>query len=349
MTLHGHTDNAPFPRRRLGSSGLEVPLLGFGGAPLGDLYQRLDEDEAIETVVTAVRSGVHLIDTSPLYGNGLSEHRIGSAIRHVADSDVILSTKVGRVADPFRPPESRGIFAGGLPHSLRTDYSYDAALRSIEQSLLRLGRDRIEIVLVHDLDIWTHGDELETHFQTAGQGCVKALRELKEQKVIDAFGVGVNESDAALRFCKEFDPDVVLLAGRYSLLEQEALRDLLPYAEEKGIGMILGGVYNSGILATGSVPGARYNYGEPSEEILQQVREIEAVTTSFDIPLRQAALQFVFGHSAVAAVVLGAVLPSEIVQNCNDIEREIPDALWEKLRSQGLISLEAPTPVLSTS
>jgi D-threo-aldose 1-dehydrogenase len=258
----------------------------------------------------------------------------------------MLSTKVGRVADPFHPPESRGIFAGGLPHTLKTDYSYDAAFRSIEQSLLRLGRDRIEIVLVHDLDHWTHGDQLETHFQTAADGCVKALRELKEEKVIDAFGVGVNESPAALRFCEEFDPDVVLLAGRYSLLEQPALTDLLPYATEQNIGVILGGVYNSGILATGSVPGARYNYGEPSEEVLARVRAIEEVCASFEIPLRQAALQFVFGHPSVAAVVLGAVSPSEIVQNCADIDRAIPDGLWDELRSQELISPKAPTPQL---
>jgi len=335
---------AALPARPLGKSGIDVPILGFGGAPLGDLYAKLDESVAIETILTAIRHGVSFLDTSPLYGFGLSEHRIGAALRHLPEQEVILSTKVGRVADPLHAPESRGIFAGGLPHSMSVDYSYDGAMRSIEQSLLRLGRDHIDIVLVHDLDRWTHGDELEQHYQAAGSGCVPALRDLKEQKVIRAFGVGVNESDSALRFCKDFEPDVVLLAGRYSLLEQPALLDLLPHAARHEIGVILGGVFNSGILATGNIPEARYNYGEPSEEIRNRVSSIEAVCREFSIPLRRAALQFVFGHPSVSSVVLGAVHAREIVENCAEFRTAIPTAFWTRLRDENLISADAPIP-----
>lgn len=342
-------DFSALPIRPLGKTGINLPILGFGGAPLGDLYSKLDEQEAIEAVVTSVRQGVRLIDTSPLYGSGLSEHRIGAALRHVVAEDIILSTKVGRVADPFHPPESQGFYAGGFPHSLKSDYTYDGALRSMEQSLLRLGADHIDIVLVHDLDRWTHGNELEKYYKEAADGCVRALRELKEQKVIRAFGVGVNESDSALNFCQDFDPDVVLLAGRYSLLEQPALLDLLPYASEHEIGIILGGVFNSGILATGNIPGARYNYGEPSEEIRERVTSIEKVCEEFHIPLRQAALQFVFGHDSVSAVVLGAVSTVEVVQNCNDFRPSIATEFWDRLRKENLISEQAPTPFLSFS
>lgn len=335
------------PVRTLGKSGIKVPILGFGGAPLGDLYAKLDEKEAIEAVTTSFEHGVRLFDTSPLYGSGLSEHRIGSALRHVSAQDVILSTKVGRVADPFHSPDTPGFYAGGLPHTLRSDYTYDGALRSMEQSLLRLGTDHIDVVLVHDLDRWTHGEELQKYYDEAANGCVRALKELKAEKVIGAFGVGVNESDSALNFCRDFDPDVVLLAGRYSLLEQPALLDLLPYANEHEIGIILGGVFNSGILATGNIPGARYNYGEPSKEIRDRVSSMERICEEYELPLRRASLQFVFGHPSVSAVVLGAVSPDEVIQNCSDFQAPVPAGFWDRLRQENLISADAPTPLPS--
>lgn len=344
MNREGAPSPGRLPERRIGTTDLEIPILGFGGAPLGDLYTRIDEATAIDTVTAAIGQGIRLLDTSPLYGNGLSEHRIGAAMRRTDSSGVVLSTKVGRVADPFHPPEDRGIYVGGLPHSVRYDYSYDGALRSIEQSLLRLGRDRIEIALVHDLDGWTHGDELEARYREAGEGCVRALRRLREEGVIGAFGLGVNESPIAHRFCRDFQPDVVLLAGRYSLLEQPALADLLPYASEKGIGIILGGVFNSGILATGAVEGARYNYSEPPADVLERVRRLESVCDDHGVPLRRAALQFVFGHDAVSAVVLGAVSPEEVESQVADFAEPVPAALWERMRTEGLLAPDTPVP-----
>jgi len=297
------------PRRRLGRTGREASILGFGGAPLGELYEPLDEAVAIETVVTAIESGVTLLDTSPLYGHGLSEHRIGAALRRTASDHVALCTKVGRVADPFSPRGDESNYVGGLPHALRCDYGYDGAMRSLEQSLLRLGRDHVDLVLVHDLDRWTHGDRLEEHYRTALDGAVKALEELRSDGVIAGYGIGVNEADMVERFARDCDPDVVLLAGRYSLLEQPALASCLPLMEERDIAVLLGGVFNSGILATGPVEGARYNYHPAPPKVREKAIRLETACRQHGVPLRRAALHFVLGHPAVASLVLGAVTP----------------------------------------
>lgn len=335
---------AALPRRRLGKTNLEVSALGFGGAPLGDLYELVPESEAVETVVTAIRNGVDFLDTSPLYGYGLSESRIGAALRRVPEIPVRISTKVGRVADPFAPPRQESFFVGGFPHALRLDYGYDGTMRSIEQSLLRLGRDHIDIVLVHDLDVWTHGDQLEPLYAEAMDGAVRALTELRESGVIRGYGVGVNEADMAERFARDSDPDAILLAGRYSLLEQPALASFLPLAEERDIGVILGGVFNSGILATGAVPGARYDYVEAPPEILERVHRIETACERHGVPLRRAALRFVFGHSAVSCVVLGAVRPEEVLAQVADFHAPVPPELWGELVDEGLLDPGAPVP-----
>jgi D-threo-aldose 1-dehydrogenase len=332
------------PRRTLGRSGLEVSILGFGGAPIGDLYTVLDEAESIDTIVTAVESGINFLDTSPLYGHGLSEHRIGAALRRVPDSPVVISSKVGRTADPFSPPGPDTGYAGGLPHTLRVDYSYDGAMRSMEQSLLRLGRDHIDIVLVHDLDVWTHGDALEGYYRDAMEGAVMALEELRSQKVISGYGVGVNEADKAERFARDCDPDAILLAGRYSLLEQPALESFLPLALERDIGVILGGVFNSGILATGPVAGARYNYQEAPPEILDRVSQIDTVCKRHSTLLRRASLQFVLGHPAVSCLVLGAVHPSEVISQVEDLGNPVPADLWSELQGEGLLAPDTPVP-----
>ena len=297
------------PRRRLGRSGLAVTALGFGGAPLGDLYARLDDATAIATVDAAYAAGVRLFDTSPLYGRGLSEHRVGAALRRHPRDDVVLSTKVGRVYAPA-PGGVRNAegYVGGLPFEGRFDYSHDGALRSLEQSLLRLGTARVDVALIHDIDAWTHGAEaVEARYREALDGAWRALADLRSQGVVRAIGVGVNDATICARIARDADPDCVLLAGRYSLLEQPALDDFLPLAQAKGIGVMLGGVFNSGILATGAVAGARYNYRAAPPDILDRVARIGRVCAAHGVELAHAALAFALGHPAVASVVLGAV------------------------------------------
>ena len=334
--------SATLPQRRLGRTGLSVSVLGFGGAPLGDLYRRLDEDEAIATVLAALDAGETLIDTSPLYGHGLSEHRIGAALRQRPQAKVVISTKVGRVADPFRPAGDYSGYSGGLPHAMRFDYSYDGTLRALEQSLLRLGRERIDIALIHDVDFWTHGDAVSLRIREALDGAAKALDRLRGEGVISAYGIGVNEADKAALFARETDMDCVMLAGRYSLLEQPALESFLPLALEKKIGVMLGGVFNSGILATGAVEGARYNYKPAPESVLARVRTMEAICSKHGIALRQAALHFALGHPAVASLVLGAVHASEIAAQMADLAARPPAALWRDLKSAGLLAADVP-------
>lgn len=336
--------NTPLPHRRLGRSDIAVSVLGFGAAPLGDLYALLDDDVAIATVTTAYRSGVDFFDCAPLYGHGLAEHRLGTALRRVERDRIVVSTKVGRWMDP-RAGRGQSRYAGGLPHRAVIDYSYDGALRSFEQSLLRLGLDRIDILLIHDVDVWTHGaDAIDERFREAMEGAYRALHRLREERVIRAIGIGVNEAEMCVRFARAGDFDVMLLAGRYSLLEQPALAEFLPLAQARGIGVIAGGVFNSGILATGPVAGARYNYRPAPPAILARVAAIEAVCRAHGVPLATAALQFVLAHPAVAAVVLGEVAPDEVRRNVDSLSVAIPDALWTGLKRDGLLAADAPTP-----
>lgn len=331
--------------RPLGRCRLPVSTLGFGGAPLGDLYAHLDEAKAVATVEAAITGGVTLFDTSPLYGHGLSEHRIGAALRRVPREGLILSTKVGRVAEPFAGRGDGSGYRGGLPHGLRFDYSYDGAMRSLEQSALRLGVDHIDIVLIHDVDVWTHGAALiEQRFAEAMNGAYRALERLRASGAVRAIGVGVNEAQMCERFARAGDFDTMLLAGRYSLLEQPALASFMPLALEKGIGLMLGGVFNSGILATGPVPGARYNYNPAPPEILARVAAIEAVCTRHGVPLRRAALQFPLGHAAVASLVMGAVAPAEVADQIAELSQPVPAALWAELKADGLLAADVPVP-----
>ena len=336
--------NTVLPKRKLGKTDLEISLPALGAAPIADLYEVIDEERAVGTLVSAIHKGVNLIDTSPLYGMGLSELRVGAALRHTPEYEVLISSKVGRVTNPFEPPTDRQVFAGGLNHSVSYDYSYDGVMRSIEQSLLRLGRDTIDLALVHDLDPWTHGDAFEEAYAIAMKGAVVALRSLREQGVIRAFGAGLNDADAAEKFSRDCSPDAILLAGRYSLLEQPALASFLPLASEEGIGVILGGVFNSGILATGAVPGARYDYAEASDRILERVRRIEAVCERHNTPLRRAAVQFAIAHPAVSSLILGAARPEEVATQIDDVKQSVPEELWSELKGIGLINAAAPTP-----
>jgi D-threo-aldose 1-dehydrogenase len=344
--------SASLPMRHLGKTGIEVSAIGFGAAPLGDLYDRLDEATSQATIAAAIASGITLLDTSPHYGNGLSELRCGAGLRSVARNRYVLSTKVGRFMNPLvHGGTAVGVgvaapgFAGGSPHKAILDYSYDGAMRSLEQSLLRLGLDRIDILLIHDVDVWTHGkDAIEARFEEAMEGAYRALDKLRSEGTVRAIGVGINEVEMCKRFAASGDFDVMLLAGRYSLLEQDALESFLPLALRKGIGLMLGGVFNSGILATGAAPGARYNYRPASPEILAKVARVDEVCRSHRVKLADAALRFPLGHPAVGSVVLGAVTPLEVERNVASLGTDIPSALWADLKTQGLLRSDAPTP-----
>lgn len=338
-------------KRRLGRSNLEVTEIGFGTAPLGDLYARLDDAIAIATVSAALQGGITLVDTSPHYGNGLAEHRCGTALRRVARESFVLSTKVGRWMNPrgSKPSAKGGTtspgFAGGLPHAAAFDYSYDGTMRSLEQSMLRLGVDAIDVVLIHDVDVWTHGrDHIEQRFSEAMEGAYRALAQLRADGAIKAIGVGLNEADMCARFARAGDFDAMLLAGRYSLLEQPALAEFLPLALEKKIGVMLGGVFNSGILATGPIAGARYNYRIAPPEIVARVERIEKVCRAHGIALADAALRFPLGHPAVSSIVLGAVRPEEVQRNLASLDVKIPNALWQALKAEQLLAHDVPVP-----
>jgi len=344
-------DDRLLRQRPLGRTGLSVSEIGFGAAPLGDLYSKLDDVTAIATVEHAHRGGVTLFDTSPHYGRGLAEHRCGTALRRVPRDSFVISTKVGRRMDPFGRPEPRAGagpspgYIGGFPHEAVIDYSFDGTLRSAEQSLLRLGLDRIDILLIHDVDVWTHGtDGAERRFREAMEGAYPALDRLRREGLVTAIGLGLNEAEMCVRFAAAGEFDVMLLAGRYSLLEQPALDVFLPLAQRRGIGVMLGGVFNSGILATGAVPGAKYNYGDAPAEVMTRVAAIERVCRAHDVPLPAVAINFALAHPAVSSVVLGAVTPGEVQANLSTYRTAVPNALWRELRAEGLLGPGVPVP-----
>ena len=330
---------------------LSFSVVGLGMAPIGDLYAILDEQTCIATVESAFASGVTTFDTSPHYGNGLSEARLGAGLRHVPRDQIVVSTKIGRVMDPFTAPPPRNPavfspgFAGGHPHAPRFDYTYDGAMRSIEQSLLRTGLSRFDVVLIHDCDVWTHGaTDAPIRFREAMKGAYVALEKLRSEKVVNAIGFGVNEADICLKFARAGDFDVAMMAGRYSLLVQSGLHQFMPVAVERKMGVMLAGVFNSGILATGAIPGARYDYAPAGPDIMARVRKIDAVCAAHGVSIRQAALRFPMAHPAVVSIVLGAVTPAEAAANAADADKKIPASLWSDLMTAGLLDPSALPP-----
>ena len=294
-------------RARVPFGGTAVTRLGFGGAPLGNLFAAIAEETALATLRRAWDLGLRYFDTAPHYGQGLSEHRFGQVLRAVPRSAFTLSTKVGRLMepDPARPRDVDS-YVDGLPFKPHYDYSAEGALRSIEHSLMRLGLARIDIVWIHDIDAFTHGADQPRRFREAMEGAYPALRRLREGGAIGAIGLGVNDWRVCRDALGHADLDGFLLAGRYTLLDQSALAELLPLCAARGAKLVIGGPYNSGILASGAVAGATYDYKPAPPEILARVAAIEAVARDFAVPLRAAALQFAFGHPAVASVIPGA-------------------------------------------
>jgi D-threo-aldose 1-dehydrogenase len=314
--------------------------LGFGGAPLGNLFEAVPDRVARGAVDAAWEAGVRYFDTAPLYGSGLSEHRIGAALRERDRDSFELSTKVGRLLRPDAAAPANDPYVDTLPFRVEHDYSYDGAMRSIEDSLQRLGTTRIDVAYIHDVGRDAHGDDWEAVFATAMGGAARALMQLRDEGVIRGWGLGVNVVDACERALAESDPDVFLLAGRYTLLEQSPARTFFPAVAERGAHVVVGGPYNSGLLAGGST----YDYAEAPRELVERRDRIAAICGRHGVDPRAAALQFCAAHPVVAAVIPGAQTPDRVRENGALMTAPIPAALWGELRSAGLLLAEAVTP-----
>ena len=338
----------PTATRILGKSGVPVTQLGFGGAGLGELFIRVDEATAAATLKAAWDAGIRYYDTAPFYGRGLSEIRTGRFLDNQPRSEFVLSTKVGRWFFPPAKPDSfdTGFWAGGLRFEHVHDYSYDGIMRAYDQSQMRLGMNRIDLLVIHDLDFWFHQTEVKVsaylaQLFTSGW---RALEQLRAHGLVRAVGAGINELGMIPRFLDMVDIDFFLVALRYTLLEQEALETELPYCERRNVGIIIGGVYNSGITATGAVKGAKYNYQDATPEIMERVRKIDAVCQAHGVPLPAAALQFPLGHPCVASVIPGAIDPDQVRRNVEIFRHPVPHALWSDLKHEKLLAEQAPVP-----
>lgn len=332
--------------RRLGNTGLHLAELGFGTAPLGNLFRTLSDRDAAATVAAALAAGMRFVDTAPYYGFGLAEKRLGAGLR---GERAVVSTKVGRLLEPVSAidlPEERHGFRSSEPYAPVYDYSYEGVLRSHEASLARLGVDRVDILLVHDIGRLTHGARhAEMLAQLVEGGGLRALQRLRDERSITAFGIGVNECEVALELLDRGPLDLILLAGRYTLLDQSALDALLPRCAASGTALIIGGPYNSGILAgQGPREGARYDYAAAPAPVLEKARRIAAVCARHQVALGAAALQFVLAHPAVVSVVPGLASVAEVAETVARHSAVIPAALWEELRHEHLLRPAAPVP-----
>ena len=332
----------------IGTTGLRVARLGLGGAGLGGLYSDVSRDAARETVHRSFDLGARYFDTAPLYGLGKSETSLGAGLRGLERGALVVSTKVGRVLEPTGSPPVTRLFVNPAPLEPVFDYSRDGILRSLDDSLARLQLDSVEIALMHDPDsgqsMSEDVDVEPTYFRQAMDEAYPTLQRLKSEGVLKAVGVGMNQWQALARFARAADFDCFLLAGRYTLLDQSALPTLMPLCEEKRISLILGGPYNSGILASDLSPGATYFYDEAPTDVLDRARAIQAVCGRHGVPLKAAALQFGLAHPAVASTIPGGRSPEEVEENVRMAEYDIPDGLWAELKEEGLIPREAPTP-----
>lgn len=331
---------------RLGNGGLDFTELGFGAAPLGNLYRAISDSEAEAILEAAWAAGVRHFDTAPLYGLGLSETRLNRFLRDKPRDAYVISTKVGRLLKATRP-DARDGFGKWFDVPARTevmDYGRDAVLRSLEFSLERLGLDRVDILYAHSLDAFDLGSEARVAEKRDElmAGGYHALLELRDQGVIKGFGAGINDWRSAQWLLERGDFDLFLLAGRYTLLEQEALETFLPLCIERGVGVVIGGPYNSGILATGPRPGAFYNYDPAPPEILDRAKRIEAVCKAHGTRMVDAAFRFPLCHPAVVSVVPGGQGVAEMESNLAAARAVIPPALWADLKASGLLRPEAP-------
>ncbi len=323
------------------NGGLSFTELGFGTAPFGNLYKAIDDRTADSVLESAWKSGVRYFDTAPLYGYGLAERRLGRFLRNRPRDGFVLSTKVGRLLRVATPDTRDGVgkwFDVPCRNEIY-DYSHDGVLKSVEFSLERLGLDRIDILYAHDLDLFNHGSQqqLGTYLQEFVDGGYRALLRLREEGVIGAFGAGINEWEPAQWLAERCDLDIFLLAGRYTLLEQEAARTFLPLCRKRGIGIIIGGPYNSGILASGPRPGAFYNYGPAPRETLERVARIEAICKERGVRMIDAAFRFPLMEPTVLSVIPGGQGVGEMQDNLRASQAAIPAGLWDDLAAAGLL------------
>lgn len=336
------------PRRTLGGSDVTVSALGLGGGGLGNLYQAISDDAALATIARALESGMRFIDTAPFYGFGLSERRVGQALRAWTGERIALSTKVGRLlvpTPPVPPGTMRHSFISSEPFEPVYDYSYDGVLHSHEESLRRLGVDRIDVLLCHDLGRRAHGDAHPARLKEFLEGGYRAMRRLREEGTVGAIGLGVNECEICIEVLASCELDCLLLAGRYTLLEQGALAELLPLCARRNVSVIVGGPFNSGILAMDAAAGgATYDYRAAPRAIIERVERIAAVCRAFNVALPCAALQFPLAHPQIAAVIPGCSSPEQAQRVVAWFNTRIPVEFWDALRSADLLDRAAPVP-----
>lgn len=338
----------PFAQIPLGRTSVRVTRLGFGAAPIGGLYAPFPEDEAVATARHAWEMGIRYFDVAPLYGYGHSERRLGRALRGMPRDAYTLSTKVGRILvprDAIAPDadidrqrfgdEEDWYYRGTDPVRPVWDFSADGVRRSIEASLERLGLDRIDILFIHDPD---------DHLEVAADSAFPALARLREEGVVGAIGYGMNSAEALTWLTERTDPDTLLVAGRYTILDQAAIAELLPLCERRRMGLVIGGVMNSGLLADPK-PGATFDYAPADAAILARAQRIRAICAGHGVSLKAAAVRFPFGHPSVATVVAGVRRIAHLDEYPELYRAEIPAALWAELRAEGLIDPRAPLPV----
>jgi D-threo-aldose 1-dehydrogenase len=334
-------------RTRLGRT-LPFTTLGFGSAPLGNFPNALGERDCDATVTAAWRSGIRYFDTAPFYGLSLAEQRVGRILKQRPRDEFLISTKVGRMLEPCAEGEQEpGLFVDTPPYRVVFDYSYDGVMRSYEESLARLGLDRIDILYVHDIDAFVHGGRaasearIEELMKTGGW---RALDELRASGAVSAIGAGVNEWQPCVRLLEVADPDIFLLAGRYTLLEQPPADEFFPKCEAQGARVVIGGPFNSGVLAGKGT----YNYSVIPAAIAERVKAIDSVCREHGVALREAALQFVVAHPLVVSVIPGAVSVAEVDDNVASLGKTIPAALWRELEEKGLLPAAAFTGSITT-
>ena len=323
----------PFEKVRLGRTDVMITRLGLGTAALPGLYDVVEKNDALGAIRRTLASGLNFIDTAPMYGHGMSEELLGEALQGIPRDSYVLSTKVGRLLTPEDPSKmADSQWKNISSYRWDFDFNYDAVMRSFEESLKRMKIDRIDVLLIHDPD---------DHWETAIRGAYPAVRKLREQGVVKAIGAGMNQWEMLKRFAEEGDFDCFLLAGRYTLIDHTSLAEFIPLCERKQISIIIGGPYNSGILAGGTT----FNYAPASAELLERVQKIRAICDRYGVDIKAAALQFPLAHSVVAATIPGARNSSELDENLKLITSVIPHALWQELRDQGFLPMAAPIPV----
>lgn len=323
--------------RPLGNTGLELSTFSFGAAGIGNLYREVSREDTMATLETAWEAGIRYFDTAPHYGHGLSERRLGDFLRDKPKGSYVLSSKVGRLLKPVAEEDipDHG-FVRPLPFAQVHDYTYDGIMRSYQDSLARLGLNGIDILYIHDLEATTLGADYDRHFADFVEGGARALEELKASGAIKAIGLGVNEVPACLNLLARVPLDVILLAGRYTLLDRSAEAELLARCEETGTRLVIGGVFNSGILATGARPGATFNYVEASPDVMEKVQAMEVVAQSAGTTLAAAALHFPLRNSLVVSVLIGTAKPSSLLRNVKLFDQPIAETAWAQFEEHAI-------------